>query len=50
MHGCINEHVARHIDGLDGVYGGYDVGQKNFEERMLLVLSAEGIMCVNYIV
>ena len=45
MHGCINEHVA----GLDGVHGGYDVGQKNFEKRMSLVLSAEGIMCV-YIV
>ena len=46
--GNINGHVGRHIDGLDGVYGGYGVGQMNLEGRMLLVLTGEGIMCVIY--
>ena len=48
--GDFNGHVGRHIDGFDGVHGGYGVGQSNFEGRMLLVLSGEGIMCVNYMV
>ena len=30
------------------VHGGYGVGQRNFERRMLLVLSGEGIMNVKY--
>ena len=45
-----NEHVGRHIDGFDGVHGGYGVGQRNFDGRMLLVLSGERIMCVKYMV
>ena len=31
--GDFNGHVGRHIDGL---HGGYGVGQRNFEGRMLL--------------
>ena len=27
--GVLNGHVSRHIDGFDGVHGGYDVGQRN---------------------
>ena len=34
-----NGHVGRHIDGFDGVHGGYGVGKKNLEGRMLLQLS-----------
>ena len=45
-----NESVGRHIDGFDGVHGGFGVGQRNLEGRMLLVLSGEGIMCVKYMV
>ena len=45
-----NGHISGHIDGFDGVHGGYGVGQRNFEGRMLLVLSGEGIMCVKYMV
>ena len=41
--GSINGHVGRHIDG---VHGGYGIGQRNLEGRMLLVLSGEEIMCV----
>ena len=31
--GDFNGHIGRHIDGLDGVHGGYGVGQRNFEEE-----------------
>ena len=33
--GDFNEHVGRHIDGFYGVHGGYCVGQRNLEGRML---------------
>ena len=36
---CLGEfsgHVGWHVDGFDGVHGGFDVGQRNFEGRMLL--------------
>ena len=39
--GDINGHVGRHIDGFDGMHGGYGVGQRNLEGRILLVLSGE---------
>ena len=37
--GDFNGHVGRHIDGFDGVHGGYGVGQRNLEGRMLLEFS-----------
>ena len=45
--GDCNGHVRRHIDE---VRGGYDVGQRNLEGRMLLVLSGEGNMCIKYMI
>ena len=36
-----NGHIGRHIDGLDGVHGGYGVGHTNMEERMLLEFCLE---------
>ena len=33
--GDINGHIGRHIDGFNGVHGGFGVGQKNLEGRML---------------
>ena len=45
--GVFNGHIAKHIDG---VHGGYVVGQRNFEGRVLLVLSGDGIVCVIYMV
>ena len=46
--GDINGHVGRHIYGFDGLYEEYGIGQRNLEGRMLIVLSGEGLMCVNY--
>ena len=34
--GDFNGHVGRHIDGFNGVHGGYGVGQINLEGWMLL--------------
>ena len=39
--GDINGHVGRHADGLDRVHGGYCVGQRNLEGRMLLEFCLE---------
>ena len=36
---CLSDfdgHIDRHIDGFDGVHGGYGVGQRNLEVRILL--------------
>ena len=29
--GDFNGHVGRHIDGFDGVHGGYGIVQRNFQ-------------------
>ena len=42
-----NGHVGSHIDGFDGMHGGYGVGQGKIVIR---VLSGEGIMSVKYMV
>ena len=34
--GDFNGHIGWHVDGFDGVHGGYGVGQRNLEGRMLL--------------
>ena len=34
--GDLKGHIGRHIDGFDGVHGGYAVGQRNLERRMIL--------------
>ena len=40
----INGHVGRHIDGLDG---GYGIGQRNLEGRMLSQFCLEKDSCVS---
>ena len=40
-------HIGRHIDGFDGVHGGYGVGQKNLEGRMLLEFCLEKELCAS---
>ena len=42
-----NRHVGRHIDGFDGMHGGYGVGQRNLEGRMLLEFCLEKELCVS---
>ena len=49
-YGDINGQVGRHIDGFDGVHGGFGVGRRNLERRVLLALSGEGNMCIKYMV
>ena len=41
-----NGHFGRHIDGFNRVYGGYGVGQRNLEGRMLLEFCQEKELCV----
>ena len=41
---CLDDsigHTGKHIDGIAEVHGGYDVGQRNLEEGMLLGFSLE---------
>ena len=38
--GEFNGH-GRHIDGFDGIHGGYGMGQRNLEGKMLLELCLE---------
>ena len=43
--------MGRHIDRLDGVHGGYGVGQRNMgKKNPTRVLSLEGIMCVKWMI
>ena len=44
--GDFNGHVGRHIDGFDGVHGGYGVGQWNLEGGMLLEFCPKKLLCV----
>ena len=43
----INGHVGRHIDGFDGVHGGYGLGQRNLEGRMFLEFCLVKEICVS---
>ena len=45
--GDFNGHIGRHIHGCDGVHGGYGVGQRNLEGRMILGFCLEKESCVS---
>ena len=47
--GEFNGYVGRHIDGFYGAHGGYGVGQRNLEGRMLLEYCLEKELCVSNI-
>ena len=47
--GYINGHIGRCFDGLDGMHGGYGVGQRNLEGRMLLVFCLVKELCIEYL-
>ena len=40
---------GKHIDGSDGFHGGYGVGQRNLEGRMLLEFCLDKELCVSNI-
>ena len=42
-----NGQVGRHIDSFDGVHGGYGVGQRNLEGRMLLEFCLDKELCAS---
>ena len=41
-----NGHVGKEIEGFEGVYGGYGIGERNAEGRMLLEFCDEKKLCV----
>ena len=43
--GVFNGHVGRHIDGFNGIHGGYGVGQRNLEGRMLSECCQQKELC-----
>ena len=45
--GDFNGHAGRHIDGFNGFCGGYVVGQRKLEGRMLLEFCLEKELCVS---
>ena len=45
--GDFNGHVGRHIDGFDGVHGGYGVGLRKLEGGMLLEFCLHRELCVS---
>ena len=45
--GDINRHIGKHIDGFDRVHGGYGVGQRKLEGRMLFEFYLKKELCVS---
>ena len=45
--GDFNGHGGRHIDGFEGVHGGYSVGHGNLQGRILLEFCLEKDLCVS---
>ena len=43
----INGHIGRKIYGFGGFHGGYGIGERDLEGRMLLELSLEKELCVS---
>ena len=44
--GDFNGHVGEQIDGFDGVHGGFGVGERNVESRLLLLFCDRKDLCV----
>ena len=45
--GDFNEHIRRHIDGFNGVHGGYNLGLRILEGTMLLKFFLDKELCVS---
>ena len=44
--GDYNGHVGKQVDGYEGVHGGFGIGERNMEGRMLLEFCDEKELCV----
>ena len=44
--GDFNYHVGKKIDGLEGVHGRNEIGEKNWEGRMVLEFCNQKDLCV----
>ena len=44
--GDFNGHVGKRIEGYEDVHGGYGIGERNVEEKMLLEFCDEKELCV----
>ena len=44
--GDFHGHVRRRIDCFEGLYGGYEIGKKNVEGRILFEFCDEKELCV----
>ena len=44
--GDFNGHVGKQIDGFDRVHGGFGVGERNFEGRLLHEFCDENDLCL----
>ena len=41
-----NGHIGKEFDGFEGVHGGFGIGKRNLEERLLLEFCVEKDLCV----
>ena len=44
--GDFNGHIGKEVDGFEGVHGGFGIGKRNMEGRLLLDFCVEKGMCV----
>ena len=45
--GDFNGYVGKEVDGFGGVHGGFEIGKRNVEGRLLLEFCVEKSMCVS---
>ena len=43
--GDFNRHIGKEIEGFEGVHGGYGIGERNAERRMLLEFCDKKELC-----
>ena len=44
--GHFNGHIGKEVDGFEGVHGGFGIGKRNLEGRLLLEFCVEKDLCV----
>ena len=48
--GDFNDHVGKCAEGFEGIHGGYGIGKRNVEGRMLLNFCVQRVECCKYVV